>query len=369
MVTGGVNTHGLLIYMAADNNLNPFGRLNDLREIRAAQSGQGWPMAIQFHSPPDEAEGIYSVAFRAGREIAGAKQAQGINTGDPVYLLEFLRWAVDALQCEQYSLIIWGHGSGALDFETQAELVGKAVGFDFTEDDSLTTDELRNALHGFFVTNGLRVLGFDACYMGSVEVATELAGLCDVYVGSEAPVPEMGWPYDLVLADIQALDNPTSRDVGTAVCRHFLSRFSPQKPACVSAVSTDRLDEVGTAFKDLVREMTAGLDDPAVFRAIHRARVKATRFGESFYDIGHFCANLHARLDGEGPVAAAAQAVGRACGQAVFANRAQGFPQATGLSVMFPPLPLPDKIRERYAALEFNKRTGWNGFVDAFHNG
>lgn len=364
--------HGFQIYLAADNDLNPYGKLNDLKEIQRAPSIGAWPLAVQFHSPRDEEEekgGIFSIAFRHGKEIAHITEKSGVNTGDPKYLLEFLRWDRDTLQCQRYSVVIWGHGSGPLDVEKQAEFISKAVAFDFSEDDALTTMELVSVLRCFLGDDRFSVLGFDACFMASVDVMVEMASLCEVYVASEAPVPEIGWPYELILTDLAKKEPAASAEIGQIICDQFLVLFSPQNPACISAVATAGLSEVVKSIRALVVSLLMNIGNSDIFLALFQALSAVTHFSDPVVDLFSLAQNLVKSCPTGSPINKAAARVCQNLDVCILANQAQGFNLARGISILFPPLPHKGTIAERYSQLTFCKQTKWHEFLAAYHRG
>jgi hypothetical protein len=104
-----------------------------------------------------------------------------VNTGDPLDLSTFIKWAKGKYPAQNYYLAIAGHGRG-----TQGIAWDKNSEYDY-----LTTSELRTALDQ--ATNGgewkIDVLHFDACLMGMLEDAYQIQDYADYMVASE----NLGW--------------------------------------------------------------------------------------------------------------------------------------------------------------------------------
>jgi len=367
--------HGFFIYMAADNELNPYGRLNDLKEIQRAQKSENaWPVAVQFHSPKEDDKnrpGVISLSFKQGRELTRQQEIKSINTGDPAHLLDFLHWAGEAIDCLQPSLIIWGHGTGPLDGEKASDFVTKAVAFDYSEADALTTEELSSTLKKFLRGKRFSILGFDACYMASVEVAFELSSICDVYVGSQSRVPEIGWPYELVMNEL-SINQPTKAcNIAKLICSNFLSLYSKEKKACISALDTAELPALVNAMRNLTDCLLSQISKPETFMAIYRARSKTTFFGDAdksnFIDLLGFVTNLSKMFKADDAIVTAAETVADNIHRTVLSNQTQGFNAAGGISILFPLNPLTEIIENRYSMLAFNSKTGWHQLLNAFH--
>ena len=108
----------------------------------------------------------------------------------PDTLLEFLNWSKDNYPADKYGLILWDHGGGAVS----------GFGFDENEpneDESLTIDEIKNALDKF--EPKLDFVGFDACLMGGFEIAYALKNDANYLIASEELEPGSGWEYKKLL--------------------------------------------------------------------------------------------------------------------------------------------------------------------------
>lgn len=110
--------------------------------------------------------------------------------GDPLTLSSFLNYGFDFFPADSYSLILWDHGGGPV--------LGYGVDENFR--DLLTLDELSEALEdsvGAHMTK-LEWIGFDACLMSSLEVASVLAPYANYMIASQETEPGWGWNYDFL---------------------------------------------------------------------------------------------------------------------------------------------------------------------------
>lgn len=109
----------------------------------------------------------------------------------PEALSSFLGYAYECVPCENTALVLWDHGSGPL--------IG--FGVDETADnDKLTFLEMREAFSASPYKNGnkLKWIGFDACLMGSLEMAVMLEPYADYLIASEEVELPCGWDYSFV---------------------------------------------------------------------------------------------------------------------------------------------------------------------------
>ncbi len=117
------------------------------------------------------------------------------NMGDPLTLSSFMNYGFDFFPADSYSLILWDHGGGPV----------LGYGVDENYRDLLTLDELAEALGdsvGAHMTK-LEWVGFDACLMSSLEVASVMAPYANYLIASQETEPGWGWNYDFlsVLSD------------------------------------------------------------------------------------------------------------------------------------------------------------------------
>ena len=99
-------------------------------------------------------------------------------------LKSFIKWCANEYPAERYVLILWDHGGGDLD----------GFGYDdnFPED-TLMISELTEALGNGGVK--FDFIGFDACYMATLEAAFALEPYADYLIASAESEPEIGWDY------------------------------------------------------------------------------------------------------------------------------------------------------------------------------
>ena len=191
-----------LVYMAADNNLDPYAGL-DLQEMMAVGSTPGMRVIVQY-DPASSGHPTKRYRVTKGNLVALASLGE-TNTGDPTVLEDFLTWGMRNFPARRYALVLWNHGSGIYDnFSSTGKAASKgllspspAVAVDDTSGkDALTTREYALALErAAQAGKPLELVCFDACYMAMAEVAAELAPFTRYLVASEEAVPGNGLDY------------------------------------------------------------------------------------------------------------------------------------------------------------------------------
>lgn len=107
-----------------------------------------------------------------------------VNTGDPDTLSDFISWTEENFEADRYGLILWNHGGGT---------IGGFGADEFFDDDGLELQEMQQALSDAGVH--MDFVGYDACLMGTVEVAYMLEPYADYLIASEETEPGTGWYY------------------------------------------------------------------------------------------------------------------------------------------------------------------------------
>jgi hypothetical protein len=231
--------------------------------------------------------------------------------------------------------------------------------------------ELQRALRraGLGPRNKLAILGFDACLMNMLEIAYQLREETELLVGSQQTEPGDGWPYDKVLAAMNA--GPTPEAMARAIVRVYLRECRKVGDSNVtqSAVRTDRVEAAARAWSGLGTALAAApaTEAPALRRV--RSLVQAYEYPD-YVDAVH-TATLVAETTRSSEVRTRARAFAAAVRACVVATGHEGraVRQSHGLTIWFPP----DRghyleFRAQYTALDFfDRHPGWVRFLDAFH--
>ncbi|MBK9711942.1 MAG: hypothetical protein IPO81_11565 [Kouleothrix sp.] len=323
----------VLVYMAGDNNLEPFAYA-DLAEMHRLPSDQGVHVVVQLDSRAGATERYRF--FPGGHALAGEPLGE-INTGDPAALTEFISWARRYFPADRTALIIWNHGTGLRDLpadfdysalrsaetggvkaELQHSLFGstlkrlgqarrhlRGVAIDATDRDYLDTQELRRALAD---VPGDRpcvdLIGFDACLMSVIEIGYELRGLAEYMVGSQEIEPGVGWPYGDVLSALAANPAMSGAQLGEAIVRCYAEstglklRGAPAR-FTQSALDLRAVEQTYALVRDLVQGFTGALGNTKVRSALTRPRTPVKRFADrDLADLLSWCDSLYLETKG-----------------------------------------------------------------------
>ncbi len=305
----------LLVYMAGDNSLEGYVT-HDLDELEAGGSDSSVRVLVQADRAPGGADdgGDWTgtrryriVADDVPGVVSPHEDLGEVDMGDPAALAEFLAWGRAVAPAEHTALVLWNHGyAWSLTVPPPPSIAGDDTS---GTEISLAEGELREGLAEQVAAEGpLDLVAFDACYMGSWEVAHSLRDQARVLVASEAWVGGEGLLYTPILRALRA--DPT-RDAAT-IAMDMATQAVAAGEMTYSAVDLARMDDLAVALD--------GLAAPAVTDAQARASLLHLRFAthtaepawhDAFLDLGDLARVARTRDDGH------LQAAGNALAQAV----------------------------------------------------
>ncbi len=278
----------IAVYLDGDNDLEPFA-LRDLIEMEAGLPAKGVEIIVLI----DRAEGYESGAgdwtdarvYRVRPDRDSSRIASEVicspgelDMGDPAVLAQFVGSTFRTFPSRARMLILWDHGGGWAQMANDANAPGTPQG-----NDRLTLPELGAGLRAGLAAakiEKLDLIGFDMCLMAQLETATELEGMADVMVASEAVEPGNGWPYNEILPQF-GKGTLGSRRIAQEIVRAY-SRFYDARDAEVatlSALDLRVLPEVLEAFNGVVSKIAPAVDTqwPGLSRSIYYAEAYAER--------------------------------------------------------------------------------------------
>lgn len=361
----------VLVYMVADNNLEPFG-LDDLMEMAAVGRSANMRFVVQVdRSMAYATEGLPGVGAWSGtrRLLVGngtfelLEDLGAPNMGQSQTLADFISWGVRRYPASQYALVLWDHGGAWPGFGGDESAGG----------DLLSLAELKQGMQQGLAAAGISsfsLIGFDACLMATYEVAKALSPYGNYLLASEELEPGHGWDYRSFAL---VRDNPLAGAVplGKAVVDGFLAQANAyQKSADVTLALVDlrMLSDLTQGIDMLAAEATGAVTVAAT--DIGRSRGEALKFGENpnprasvnMVDLG----DLVTRLAAADPRFGAAQAqISTGLTKAVVYRTSGPVTQsATGLSIYFPPTSAYyDTAYDSVA-----EAATWRSFLQAYYN-
>jgi hypothetical protein len=168
-----------------------------------------------------------------------------INMAEPTSLSDFIKWGVLNFPARNYAILLWDHGSGVNGF-------GKDILFN---NSTLDPVELALAFLAAKSETGahFELIGFDACLMSSLEVASRLHNVADYMVSSQEVEPSWGWDYQAIVGSLIDDSNQSGRSLGIAIADSFvkhseesskLEEFGANKDITLSVIDLAKIPQL-----------------------------------------------------------------------------------------------------------------------------
>ncbi len=249
-------------------------------------------------------------------------------------LTDFLVWGLNEFKSDKMGLVMWNHGGGSIS----------GVCFDeMYDNDSIDLMELDNALSECAATYNRRFkfIGFDACLMGTVEVANVLATYADYMYGSEETEPGSGWDYKAIGDYLAENPDADGADLGKEVCDSFLAACEAQNDdelTTLSVIDLSKIDELLTNFNVFAKNMYEAGQDSSNIAEMVRGIQSADNYGGNNKTEGYTnMVDMGGIIDACSSFADGADAAKKSLDSAVvYQVTGSTHPNASGLSMYYP---------------------------------
>ena len=225
-------------------------------------------------SIPDDKNAIFKVTEKGLEKL---KEFEKSSMTNPDNLTTFLNYGYDNYKASKYSLILWDHGGGPI----------YGYGVDENYKGTLTLSLLKQAFDNSpFKNKKLELIGFDACLMSSIEVASLFSNYADYMVASQEVEPGYGWDYSF-LGEITKRD--TTVDMGMSIINHYGEFYKKNfiKGITLSLLDLSKVKNVEEKLDDLFKDIDNNL--VIDYSSVSRTRNSAKAFGKvsanSLYDL------------------------------------------------------------------------------------
>ncbi len=336
----------ILLYLAADNDLGPFA-VRNIKQMANIGSTKSATVLIHLDIKTVGRKKVTRRFYVEKNKLVQVNMddpiSQKMDSGDPQTLISCFKWAKRDFPAKNYALILWNHGTGPLDpitgrifnanelftfnSHTNKLELDRSIGFleyigiveylskfeqrgicwDDSTGNYLTNQKLEFALKTIcqecLKGEKISVLGFDACLMNTIEIASMAKKYADLMVGSQEVVLGSGWNYQKVLF-------PFSEGSLTAdkFAQHIVYAYddayhiitNDYTAAAINLDDIDKLEQNINSIALLLMESLKKQQRGTVKKALLASRDKrnCTHFDEpSYIDLHHFLSNLQRNLD------------------------------------------------------------------------
>lgn len=169
------------------------------------------------------------------------------SMSSPELLTDFITWSVKTFPAEKYVLILWDHGFGA-----------RGYSHDNVADQILRINALNISLDKAYENTNKKfeLIGFDACYMATIEVADKIYDNANYMAASQESEPGSGWDYFAIIKALNKNPEQNGADLGKIIIDSYYDKtklkdkeegknFAPTSTA--SVINLKNFDRVVTA--------------------------------------------------------------------------------------------------------------------------
>lgn len=261
----------VIVYLGVDNNFAGEGaeKIATLKKNwRGSYNGN-----LLVYSDAGEAVLVRIYEDENGKNVADTIREYGSeNSADPLVFKRVLTEVKEQFPADSYGMVVLSHASGWLP---QGGLVAPAS----VISDRNREMELRDFVDA--IPMSLDFIVFDACFMGTIEVAYELKDKVKYVVASPAEVLAPGFVYESMLGHLMKAEPELA-----AVAKEFFDYYNGLsgfwKSATISVVKTDELDAIA--------EFLAEIGDVTDSKGINLSEVQTYGYASHllFMDMGDY---------------------------------------------------------------------------------
>ena len=201
-------------------------------------------------------------------------------------LADFLSWTKEQYPADRYMLVLWDHGGGVpmgYGHDDLNERTGDMEGMT-----TMRVSEVVNAVKKSGIT--FDIIGFDACLMQDIEIATAFEPYADYYLGSEEVEGGFGWFYTHAFGRLASNPGMSSEEFGRAMIACYdpyntVTMGDGDKPITTSTLSFVDLALAAPAYQKLEKVLGAAGDavvkDPMAYADMAGAASSAYAFQDN----------------------------------------------------------------------------------------
>ncbi|MEM1540654.1 MAG: clostripain-related cysteine peptidase [Candidatus Bathyarchaeia archaeon] len=239
-----------MVYLDADNNLDPYGPLN-VQQMSVGLTPGVNVNVIVLMDRLDKPAYLYKVAHKSVEVVLSLGE---VDMGSPITLAWFVKYVLKKYPAEHYILDLWDHGGGY-----------RGVCWDESSGNHLSPHDIETALTEAEQNYKVKVdiVGFDACLMGMVEVCYELKDVANIVIGSEMLIPGYGWPYESIMRYLSANPNVDPYTFSKEIVEQYVSYYANMKSTYfvqLSAIDEAKVPEMAESLNIFADHLSQNID-------------------------------------------------------------------------------------------------------------
>lgn len=196
------------------------------------------------------------------------------SMGESATLAKFITYGQTNYPADHKALMMWNHGAGSI------------IGFGADElynFDGLVLSEMSNAFQTSFDGQPFEMIGFDACLMASVEMASVASPYAKYMVASEEVEPGSGWDYGYFLEALGADTGMTGAELGEVIAEGYFARSTGsgmEGTLTCSVVDLAKIDEIEQLLGAYASGLNGQLAQPQTVQTLSQARQRVDHYGD-----------------------------------------------------------------------------------------
>ena len=309
----------------------------DIKEMVSGATGSGMRFVVQTGGSSDWANSFVDPRSSQRFVIENGKMSlvdrvELSNMGDYRTLASFLSWGVKNYPSEHMGVIFWNHGGGSI------------AGVCYDENaynDCLSLREIDAAFASVWpsMTDSFEFIGFDACLMGTSEVAYLTATYADYLYGSEETESGYGWNYKAIGNFLNKNSDAGGAELGKVIVDSYYEscrNSGEEAETTLSVIDLSGIDNLVRLFNLYAKDLYQSTSDQTAFSKVARKMSSVTNFGGNNWSSGYTnmvdlgCLVRAGGAKGADEVLKALEDV------VVYMKNGRGYPDATGLAIYYP---------------------------------
>ncbi len=322
-----------MVYMEANNDLDIFAPKN-IDQMKSVGSNHNINIIAHMHTRENKGNKRKTIFIKEKESILLEEKTDPIKNFDHEKdLVEFCTKTIQKYPAEHYALIFWNHGTGALDPNTRfyfsasqlfslsgTQEMGKSalhapsmcnlkqtlqqtkgICFDDKTGNFLTEQKLCSALKTItqqaLHEKKLSLVGFDACLMSMIEVASALKDYVEIMVGSQEVELGTGWNYARALAPF-LFGTISPKTFGVHIVQAYAKTYASIADYTQSAIDLSAVSDIESNISKIAQhiiQIKKKHKEINIKKALKISRSKhfCTHFDEpSFVDLHHLYENI-----------------------------------------------------------------------------
>ena len=237
-------SHTVIIWMGAENSLASMS-ISDLQEMHDAVDAIPQDCQVVVYRDAQFAPSVY--LLRHGQYRVWKEYEDDENSADSAIVVRRMQDLVEQFPSKTYSMVIWSHGTGWSRSPQRSIIVDNGSNLTNPPQANIGTWLELKQLEGVLShLPHLNFLMFDACYMQTVEVVTQLYPYADYIIGSPAEIPGQGAPYDKIM------ENLCNADV-QGIIQNYAAAYPATSGVLLSAVRSSQVPGLCNATKPVIQ--------------------------------------------------------------------------------------------------------------------